>query len=240
MTIFGGRHIVIPPLMQMRTRGPKTAAVAAAACYYLHFDGNDYGTFSGVSITPPYSVAFWIKRDNSTGDHGVLKSAAGFYYIMFTGDQMYTRHYYPNISTYQTATEWSHYGINFIGNSAPNQVFLNGVQQDDSDATAYDNTVAYDILGCLGGSYYLEGDLAAIGIAPNTIDIAALYAAGTFHKPLNPAVWTSLCLNLKGGSGTTLDDESASGNDCTLASGDAAPSWAAKMEDSGPPGWSDT
>ena len=235
----GGRHIVIPAIMQVQTHAPRTAAAAAvAAPWYLTFDGGDYGVFSGVSVTPPFTVAFWVKRANTSGNHMVL-TAAGFYYVFFSATDMYARHYYSHIVN-QNSTAWVHYAINFVGDSENTRIYANGALiTSAAPQNAYIIQQSYTRLGsAVDNSLGMVGNLACVGIAPKTLDIPTMYAVGAFHKPLDPATWTSLCLNMTEGTGTTLDD--ANGNDCTFGEGAAAPAWGGYMHDAGIAGWSDT
>lgn len=220
------------------------AGAAALPCYYLTFDAvpDDYISLAGIAITRPFTMVAWINRQVKGFVNGIIGS--GFVDSQFSiqaADYMYGRHAAPGggysaISTILTG--WTHVAWICRSSVAVNAVFRNGVDITSAPGTTNANAATYNRIGLTTRS--MNGQMAAIGIAPGELDIAALWAAGTLHRPLNPAVFTHACWNMRqeGGAGTTLIDE-AIGNDGTFK-GAGEPAWGGLMSVGGPAGWSDS
>jgi hypothetical protein len=210
-------------------------------CYYLTFDGgNDLITLAGITLTPPFTLVAWTKRRVAGAFHPILADAAWTqaWYLLAT-DHSRLVHGTNTTGNINASLLWVHRAV-----VAP--VAANAIPYDDGvDVTLAANIPAgarlYDRIGGSPGlPAYFDGQIAVFGIAPAVLNIPALWAAGTLHRPLDPAVFTTACWNgrQEGGAGTALIDE-AIGNDGTFL-GAGEPAWGGLMAVGGPAGWSDS
>lgn len=221
--------------------GVTAGGATALPCYWLSFDGTDYGTFVGIALTPPCTIVGWTWADPPGGvwmSNGIDTSMqmASLYVPRVTWDGTNA----DDVAN-RGAGVWLHVAGVFRTSLNQIDIYTNGVYRAKSGAYA----AGLNTINCFGavaaGVWPWFGRLAAVGIAPNEQNIAALWAAGSFHKPLDPLVWTVLAMNLRneGGAGGVADDESASTNDCTFALAPNAPAWGGTMAATGPLGWTD-
>lgn len=214
-------------------------AAVAVPCYYLTFDGlNDLITLAGIVLTPPFTIVAWTRRRVTGVTHPIVANAADAPYFQLRRTNMIRLNHKTN--TYSNAsltTAWSHVSVTAPA-AANAAVFRDGVDVSIVAAVAA-AALPYNRIG-MSGALLFDGELAAIGIAPAALNIPALWAAGTLHRPLDPLTFTTACWNMRneGGAGVTLDDESASGNDGTFL-GAGEPLWAGTMAAGGPAGWTD-
>ncbi|MEN6507052.1 MAG: LamG-like jellyroll fold domain-containing protein [Planctomycetaceae bacterium] len=224
--------------------GAYGGAAPVLPCYYLTFDGaNDYISLAGITIAPPFTIVAWTKRTAAWNWDVVIgkNGAAGPILAMSAGNLIYNAFGGAAQSNASAALTWTHLAAVCPVGPATMTVFRNGVDVTAAPLGVAVGNLVYNQIG-RGNSdaYCWNGQLAAIGIAPGIINVAALYAAGTFHKPLSAATWTVACWNgrTEGGAGVALDDESAGGNDGTFK-GAGEPTWGGQMIVGGPAGWSD-
>jgi len=212
-------------------------------CYYLTFDAIDDLVTMSVSTGLPHTIVCWIKRTHISAQRFIMSNGTTSAPNIFIGSTgRLVARVDAQILTAQGLldnTNWNHLAVVHPGGVTNSILYINGVDVTNTTNVAI-STVTYSRLGTTPGNP-LDGNMAAIGIAPLVLNIAALYAAGTFHKPLDPATFTKSCWNIRneGGSGTVLIDESATGNNGTFL-GVGEPAWGGLMSTGGPTGWSDS
>jgi len=219
----------------------KGQGAASVPCYYLDFDGNDdILTLPLADVPDGSTIVLWIKRDNGTAQDGIMGPAAADYWYLngATSTARTGAGTSTSTATFNT-TDWVHVAF-VIRNGAAAIHYKNGV--DVTNAATILTRFDFDEIGRIlhNNTYAFGGYMAAIGIAPSVLNVPAMWAAGDFHKPLDPAVFTFACWNMRseGGAGQTLVDESASARNCTFK-GAGEPAWGGTMAGTGPVGWAD-
>jgi hypothetical protein len=213
---------------------------AILPCYYLTFDGaNDLINLAGVVVTPPYTVSLWTRR-HAIGAEQVIMAGGPVLYCELsaanTTNYMHTNNTGGNANV---TVAWSHLAWTIPVGPATVTTYRDGVDVT-ALAAAAGAAQSYTVIGAyVGGIVLWHGDLAIIGIAPAVLNIPALWAAGTLHRPLDPAAFTIACWNgrQEGGAGVTLIDEAIGNNGTFLGAGE--PAWGGLMSVSGPAGWTD-
>lgn len=209
-------------------------------CWYLDFDGiADRLTLAALAIATGSTCVAWVKRDNGASGDCLFGQAAGYYWNLDGATMRWRDPALSNSTASCNTTNWMHLAVvTRLGLST--LLYRDGV--DISSATPNGVGITIDEIGrVVHASNYFGGYMAAIGIAPSVLNIPALWAAGTLHRPLDPLVFTTACWNMRqeGGAGVTLIDEAIGRHDCTFL-GAGQPAWSGLMAVGGPAGWSDT
>jgi hypothetical protein len=228
------------PLPACKGKGTSRAVLP---CWYLTFDStpDDYvGLATGVSLTRPFTMVMWVQRRVTGVYHGLLAALNVQNDLCISNSNVLSGRHggdSPGWSTVFTTTTWMH--VAHVVTSAGHRFFKDGVDITGSAGVTNANTGVYRYIGRRGTGSSFDGQLAAIGIAPAELDIAALYAAGTFHKPLDPLVFTTACWNMRQetGTGTALVNEAVANHGTFKAIGE--PAWGGLMSAGGPAGWAD-
>lgn len=234
----GQRHINIPGIGVQTSR--RAVASGALPCYYLSFDGTDYGTLS-LAFTPPVTFVGWLKPTSTAQQ--VIFSESGYSYSWQKWTVNYCGHGGTSYGGTVQANQWQHFAVTIPANGSQIRVFLNGVDVSAVVGNSNGATATYTRLGGrFDGALMYTGLVSAIGAASGVLSVATMYAAGTFHKPLDTATFNLLALNMRNemGAGTIVDDESPNNKNVTLAASPNTPTWSGTMATGGPTGWSDT
>jgi len=233
------------PLPACRGKDAQGSA-ASLPCYYLTFDStpDDYISLAGVALKRPFTVVMWVKRRVIGVNHGLIAGASVQNDFSITNSNVLSGRHAGDSSGWSTAitaTTWMHLAYLVKSSTAVHQFFKDGVDVTGPGGAGVTNASAgtYIYIGRRSAGSSFDGQLAAVGIAPAELDIATLYAAGTFHRPLDPAVFTVACWNMRreSGAGTALTDEAATNHGTFKALGE--PAWGGLMSAGGPAGWTD-
>lgn len=230
---FGG--VFHPVFRPVYDPGGAGGVATAAACYYLTFGGSNYGTFSGIAVTPPVTIVAWVRA--TTTDQQQVLGRNGYEAALQFWTVVLGEHGGTSYGGSTAANVWQHIACT-VPASGDVRVWLNGTDATSVVGASDGATKTITQLGRrFDGALAYTGDMAAIGIAGSVLDVAAMWTAGDFLKPLNPATFGVLALNMRdeAGAGTTVDDEGTGNNDATLN----AAIWGGTMAAGGPAGWTD-
>uniref|UniRef100_A0A6M3J682 Putative lectin/glucanase superfamily protein n=1 Tax=viral metagenome TaxID=1070528 RepID=A0A6M3J682_9ZZZZ len=216
-------------------------------CYYLSFDGfDDVINLAATTLSPPCTVSVWLKRASINTADGIIGATVGnrFWYLDSSATNVAYVRTGGGVSSSAgvwSSTDWVH-GAIVLRNGASAIHYRNGVDVSGAPVTMTNLDNVSEIgRAAINNAYCFHGFLAVFGIAPAVLDVPALWAAGTFHQPLDPTVFSTACWNMRqeGGAGTALIDEAITPwNGAFKGAGE--PAWGGLMSVGGPAGWSDT